>query len=209
MNTVSVKGILKGIKTQTRRIANPQPGCGVKDFYHRPDGLWQPLHLPKGVGVGIGLPIKCPYEIGQTVWVRETFSKYKETILTTDLAGRETAIITDKYIYKANDPIHKNEIVKWKPSRYMPRKAARLFLKITNIRIERIQEITPEDVEKEGVIIDYDYPLIGPCDADIQLRASEPFKELWDSINKKRGYGWDENPYVWVYDFEIINGGKK
>ena len=204
-NTEMVKAILAGNKTQTRRVFK-----NVNKYFKYKDTFCNHLWPGKRIGMSCSncwkeIIKKCPYEVGQTLWVRETW-KYDGTIHNGAIrykADNKLIRYTPKQL--GSYTIDGN----WKPSIFMPRKAARLFLKITNIRIERIQEITPEDVEKEGVIIDYDYPLIGPCDADIQLRASELFSELWDSINKKRGYGWDENPYVWVYDFEIINGGKK
>jgi len=80
----------------------------------------------------------------------------------------------------------------------MPKKAARLWLKVTKVRVERIGEITWDDAVAEG------WP--GPhADCDLYEGAVEWFKYLWDSLNKHRGYGWDTNPWVAAYDFERID----
>ncbi len=87
------------------------------------------------------------------------------------------------------------------------RKAARLFLKITGIRIEQIQDISQEDAKAEGVDgSEVMYPLNydGHRFDEGKILYRPGFIELWDSRNKKRGYGWDENPYVWVYDFKEL-----
>ena len=99
---------------------------------------------------------------------------------------------------------------KWKPSIYMPRTACRLTLEVTNVRVERVQDIREADAVAEGAPEPPAEPLSGnpamwPCD------YRESFRQLWDSINDKRGFGWDSNPWVWVVDFvkkegEHVNG---
>jgi hypothetical protein len=85
--------------------------------------------------------------------------------------------------------------LRWRPSIHMPRWAARLFLRVTDVRLERVQDITEEGAIAEGVRGDeHDW-------AD-QPTPSMCFSALWDSLNAKRGYGWDANPWVWVYKFE-------
>ena len=74
----------------------------------------------------------------------------------------------------------------------MPRAAARIFLRVTDVRVERLQEITDTDAHAEGMDSP-SYPII-------------QYKDLWDDLNAKRGCGWDSNPWVWVYAFERING---
>jgi hypothetical protein len=82
--------------------------------------------------------------------------------------------------------------VKWRPSIHMPKRAARLWLEITDVRVERVQDISEKDAVAEGV------GCFG-CDT-IQW-----FEDLWDSINAKRGYSWDSNPWVFVICFEVID----
>ena len=187
--TDMVQATLAGNKTNTRRVIKPQP----KHIQILINGKIE-TSFDGGFDCDVKY-IKCPYEIGQTVWVRETFCKF--------LAEH---VIGSKYVYKANIRFKDSENIRqeyikcgypyqWKSSRYMPRKAARLFLKITNIRIERIQDISVSDILKEGIPA-------APYKDTIALKMA--FVNLWDSINKKRGYGWDLNSYIWVYDFEVI-----
>ncbi len=175
--TDMVQATLAGNKTNIRRVIKPQP----KHIQILRNGKIE-TSFDGGFDCDVKY-IKCPYEIGQPLWVRETFS-----------------IDRNKYIYRANDIdiLQKEGMqLKWKSSRYMPRKAARLFLKITNIRIERIQDISQKDAKAEGVTKQY---IPCPPGEDYKLE----FSYLWDSINMKRGYGWDLNPHVWIYDFEVI-----
>jgi len=197
-NTEMVKSIIAGNKTQTRRIAK---GHFLNSEYE--PTLWSYMDLKRGCSCSGGSKMIinrfCPYEIGQTLWVRETF-----TI-------QEYPSGSYSYIYKADElsGIQKTGMMlKWKSSIYMPRKAARIFLKITNIRIERIQDISEEDAKAEGTeqFKDFGEVLI---DEPIIYDYRNSFIIVWDSINKKRGYRWDLNPYVWVYDFEIIKGVKE
>jgi len=85
------------------------------------------------------------------------------------------------------------------PSIFMPRKAARIFLRVTNVRVERVQDITSKECHKEGII---------PCinhERDHCCCAVLEFKKLWNSLNAKRGYGWDSNPWVWVIEFKRVD----
>ena len=94
--------------------------------------------------------------------------------------------------------VNNRDIVKWRPSIFMPREAARIFLRVTDVRAERLQDITEADAECEGVIARHDTACTGTS-------ARISFAELWDSINNKRGYGWDKNPWIWVISFERVN----
>jgi hypothetical protein len=122
-STPMVQAILDGKKTQTRRIVKPQP----QDVTHYEDGtvVWHPN------------VIKSPYEVGDVLWVRETFfcTKYYE----------HTPLFKDKgkYVYKATENFI--GLHKWKPSLFMPKKACRLFLHVKNIRVELLQDISEQD----------------------------------------------------------------
>jgi len=91
---------------------------------------------------------------------------------------------------------------KWRPSIHMPRWASRITLEVTAVRVERVQNITPEDCQAEGVRCEQHYEGIGnPCD---EVRLLHAFQDLWNSINAKRGFGWDANPWVWVVGFKRL-----
>jgi hypothetical protein len=90
--------------------------------------------------------------------------------------------------------------IKWRPSIHMPRWASRINLEVTNIRVEMVQDIPDGDISEEGIRcpIGYlDYP-------ELTDMAENSFRDLWNSINKKRGFGWDENPWVWVVEFRRV-----
>lgn len=174
-STEMVKAIKAGNKTQTRRVMKPQPE--KKLLQSNVDLSWFIPEIDYGIGYKVGKTIKCPYQVGQTLWVRETFTYLQGIII-------YKADFTKKDLDIIGMPI-------WKPSIFMPRKAARLFSKVNNIRVERVQDITQKDIYKEGI-----------PETSYYFRNS--FIRLWDSINEKRGYGWDRNPCVWVYDFEVI-----
>ncbi len=90
-------------------------------------------------------------------------------------------------------PAQKESWTKWKPSIHMFRKDSRILLEITDIRVERVQDISRVNACAEGVA--NNYPGI-----DTILT----FHKLWDTINAKRGYGWEVNPWVWVIEFKIL-----
>jgi len=203
-STEMVQAILNGSKTQTRRVVKPQPkhhydnNCKKPGWFDTGGNRW----ACKGCGGEIkpftgGSKIRAPYQPGDIVWVRETWLK--------NAPGGVT-----KYFYKADK--HPEEVIgqmnafgyKWRPSIHMPRKAARLFLRVKNVRVERLQDITEADAIAEGIRqVDsrkwessfrlgwFDSPILA-------------FKQLWDSINAKRGFGWEINPWVWVIDFEVM-----
>ena len=86
----------------------------------------------------------------------------------------------------------------------MPREAARLFLKVTDVRVERLQEISRIDARAEGM----GYLMENGGEPYIYSTFIDSFRYLWDNLNAKRGYGWEQNPWVWVYEFERVNHGK-
>jgi len=223
-STPMVQAIQKLIKTMTRRLN------GLKEINKNPDqwSLDAEEYSPNGYVVTFVnsntkqyLNIKCPREVGDILWVRETWQEVynpehetKHTPITdlisnwddipktkfTDNTGWNTEAF---YVYKASDIKYVvDNFLLWRPSIFMPRTAARLFLKVTNIRVERLQDITDEDCEAEGV-----RPSV---DGDARdWRESEngwhrTYRQLWDSLNKTRGYGWDLNPWVWVIEFERV-----
>ncbi len=169
-NTDMVRAILDGRKSVTRRAVKPQPPEGVKALYQdsRP-GYWRSL------GEDVWVEIRAPYQTSETLYVREAFAK-----------------MPYGYVYRADgdEPEGWDCDDRWRPSIHMPKEAARLFLRVTNVRVERLQRITLADAYAEGV--------------EIPTR----FYELWDSTIKKADlprYGWETNPWVWVIEFERIS----
>lgn len=152
-STEMVRAILDGRKTQTRRVIKPQPKYELR----LKDSRWHeysenPL-ADSQVGSPWGHEYKCPWLIGDILWVRETWADLRGMGFGNDPK-------TDKpwnFAYKADikpgsdsDRARIDYGVKWKPSIYMPREAARLFLRVKNVRVERLQDITRMDCQAEG-----------------------------------------------------------
>lgn len=180
-STEMVRAILKGQKTQTRRVIKPQPPDGVGRI--RGPELYEPAKVDRNGELVPGEPVygvyddwgewgaKFPYgQPGDVLWVRETWCN----------AG------VFGYVYRATDSLPVSVKGGWRPSIHMPREAARLFLLIKNVRVERLQDITEEDARAEGAI---------------GIEPISVFMNLWNSINGKR-YPWESNPWVWVIEFE-------
>lgn len=181
-----IRAILNGTKTQTRRIA-------------KSIGIAQGIgHVCNGSDNIRDWPQFCPYgKPGDRLWVRETFLQ--------DSNG---------FIYRADGDFEGNSKILggWMPSIYMPRKASRITLKITNIRVERLQDISWNDAIAEGVYDDgkacvCEQPLdfvrsCGNCGGRL-IDAIDLYKQLWESINEKGS--WDLNPWVWVIEFKRID----
>ena len=106
------------------------------------------------------------------------------------------------------------EFIKWRPSILMPKTMARIWLEVKIVRVERVQDISEDDAMAEGITTDIlpacgDHPdlqcyVTMPDDNHAYPTAQEAFEKLWNSINKKRGFGWDVNPWVWVVEFEKV-----
>ena len=186
-----VQAILAGKKTQTRRVIKPRYDNSVFEFYKDIFCEAEPptpsVKLPNGMmrhKVRAFVPCKQRYAVGDILWVRETWSP---NIFSP--AARHIPENT-KFVYKADayrgNPFY-DYVTQWKPSIHMPKAAARLFLRVTRVRVERIRDIVPNDVMAEGGF----YNL-------------SQFKDLWNIINAKGGFGWEDNPWVWVYEFERV-----
>ena len=170
-NSEMVKAILDGRKTVTRRPIKPRPPAhcflGSEDEGHTFDFLCGKNR--DGVFVDWVVSVVAPFVPGDVLWVRECWAKDS---------------FTDGYIYPT-------EIVgagqKWRPSIHMPKDAARIFLRVTSVRAEKLQEIDDSGVVAEG------------------LEIGCFFDDLWNSTIKpadRLTYGWDSNPWVWVIEFE-------
>jgi hypothetical protein len=201
-----VRAILAGDKTVTRRIVLPQP----------PENMWYSV-LDGNASVFFNenneedcdwwpedAAIKCPYgKKGDLLWVRETFCKPQLHPLAPTPSWIEPGKI---YYYRSDYSGGDVPELKWKPSIHMPRCASRLMLEVTDVRVERVQEITEEDARAEGLKINRYGVWHWNDESGVGGKgARQTFEILWDLINKKRGYGWDANPWVWVGAFTIKN----
>lgn len=185
-NTDMVRSILDGLKGATRRI--------VKGFIPD-DAIWgYTAFTPKGYISCRGTFadeygekfFKLPCEPGDILYVRETWSEW-----------------TDGYLYKAwTSPFPqpgKSSVMKWHPSIHMPKEAARIWLKVKDVRVERLSDITPQEAWKEGARCSCMSP-VPDCAGN-----KTAFIDIWNSTIKKSDldrYGWDANPWVWVIEFE-------
>jgi len=166
------------------------PPLDWEQFYN---DTWKPWKWDTDRGESIAK--FCPYgEPGDTLWVRETFSH-----------NGLSSMNGGQLFYKANEQYGKYTGIIWKPSIHMPRAAARIFLRITDIRIERLNDISEEDAIAEGIAIEDDGHMCwhyGYKDFRFIL-PEESFESLWESISGKDS--WESNPWVWVISFEKIN----
>jgi hypothetical protein len=201
-----VRAILEGRKTRTRRVIKPgkyfRTQC--KWYGPHPNGGWWGVDMPDGItpnqygvlaGNEMGFP--CPYGVqGDRLWVRETWRPCECQRCNANFSHGALPIHEAEYRSDGNDPHG------WRPSIHMPRWASRITLEVVKVRVERVQEISLNDCESEGS----GYCLNG--NYEFSLKDEVPyhanFRRLWDSINAKRGYGWDVNPWVWVVEFKVI-----
>jgi len=195
-----VRAILEDRKWQTRRLnglkkINESPDSWIlettTDIYY---GAFTALLAPSNHRMSDKAEIiKCPFgALGDRLWVRETFQEY-----------RWDGIRQSNIRYRADHP-GLTTTIPWKPSIHMFRWASRITQEITGLRIERLQEISLLDIIAEGVV---PLPLTeetNPKPRDGRI-IRERFRTLWDSLNAKRGYGWDVNPWVWVIEFKRID----
>lgn len=203
-NTEMVRAIQGGTKTITRRVLkNQDPERAFNyDYVNDTDGIAREVDLICDMGNNVleAMVNKIPYFVGDILYVRETWCKGK-------FRGEE-----EQYYYRADNKIPHCE---WHPSIHMPKEAARIFLRVANVRVERLQDITEEQAIHEGIdphmllsnragtITEYRIP--GTCDEC--PTAWGAFIHLWNSTVKKSDlakYGWAANPWVWVIEFERI-----
>lgn len=210
-STPMVQAILKGRKTMTRRVIK-------LPNWAKPIGL---EYLGSGKLGAAGKRtdqlsiIFSKYMPGTILWVRETWCH--DTFMTcvggtTEAPWYENIPIDYKFRYYADDPEYAYQHdQRWKPSIHMPRKAARIFLKVIDVRAERLQSITAEDCIAEGITLEWSenmpkpsYHSLAYSEKVVKPAFVKAFRELWDSLNEKRGFGWEKNPFVWVYEFERV-----
>ena len=186
-NSDMVRAILDGRKTVTRRVVKPQPETNLLEWLQQGGGR------------------KSPYNVDDILYVREIWAKLSDWIDVDPDVG-----VFDGYIYKADwdNSAKKTERPKWTPSIHMPKEAARIFLRVTNVSVAKLQDITAAEAIAEGAKDPYNYQTDEWYDWHKNLSDKyeiAAFAGLWEStINPKDldKYGWDANPWVWVIEFE-------
>jgi hypothetical protein len=183
-NCGMVRAILAGHKTQTRRVVKRTAICTDKDTYgDDPNIYWHG---------DFGTRTPAPFgNAGDRLWVREAW-KVEQYF---DLLKPSEIPFGAAVQYAATDHLF---VGKRRPSIFMPRWASRITLEINNVRIEPLQAISRGDAMAEGCPFpNLNGPEVGKTD------PVEWFRNLWDSINEKGGYGWHSNPLVWVVEFKL------
>ena len=205
-STPMVQAIRKGTKKQTRRIVNPQPTKGLHTFISPStvlDGSDRTTWIYSDKESSNCIEVKCPYgQPGDVLWVRETWFSTRF-----DCNELLDCGITSHIRFKADnnyDP--KKDCIgrSWKPSIHMPKSAARIWLKITNVRLEQLQDISRDDARAEGIERD---PVSKTryknyVDGTTTYNERTSFYSLWESINGEESLL--SNPFVWVIEFEEI-----
>jgi hypothetical protein len=189
-STPMVKALLEGRKSMTRRIFKNviKKYAGYRNqVAELLDDSREPLSEKEFYEV------YSPYFKDDILWVREAWCKQfdgagDEIEYRADWANKDTKIMNELNSYGFECP-------RWRPSIFIPRKAARIFLKVESVRVERLQGITTADAIKEGM----PESMTGASDYSIRC-----FHSLWDTLDAKRGFGWDKNPWVWVIEFKRI-----
>lgn len=204
-NTEMVQAILDGRKTVTRRVMKPQPLHYTGRRYIFADEC-----CPKKWEDCDNIIETYQYQPGDTLYIRETWSFLPcvECMDEGPTCNMDPVVYDDGdcesegcFVYKASHP--RPERVSWTPSIHMPREAARICLKVTDVRVERLQDIDDEGAKAEGA--NWKNGKHVGFEEKLQCSAIERFAEIWDSTIKKddlESYGWDANPWVWVIEFE-------
>lgn len=192
-NTEMVRAILDGRKSCTRRIVKPQQLVGLlpdkckngvpEEFLKEKKFMFKPYCNMTDIEL-INTAYKAPYQLGDILYVRETWKNAPNGY----------------YYYEDWQRDDIADVTKWKPSIHMPKEAARIWLKVTDVRVERLQEIDGKEILEEGV-----NSLVHPDAFYFDMNQRELFESVWNSTIKKSDldrYGWDANPWVWVIEFE-------
>ena len=229
-NTDMVRAILDGRKTQTRRAVKypngyvtGRPGWGPQGFDDAVGGYW--FNVVRAQKTATADVVRSPYNPGDILYVRETWSLIRPS----DSPARYVYKATDRYPFGLDGYIVK---FRWHPSIHMPKEAARLFLRVKNVRVERLQEIDGLGAFDEGAVAEAPKGCFEPkkpsgydswddqkkreyvsgiaragyiARLEFADRLVKEFARIWDGTIKatdRERYGWDANPWVWVIEFE-------
>lgn len=212
-NTEMVRAILESRKSCTRRVVKPQQFIGMlpdkckngapEEFLKEKKLMFKPYCDMTDIEL-INTAYKAPYQTGDILYVRETWEYFECCCCEGDEHGncyrepQQSALNKSCgcYMYRATDEIYGD--ARWHPSIHMPKEAARIWLKVTDVRVERLQDIDGKGCVKEGI---EEEPLKYVGDEFVKGM----FHDLWDSTIKKSDldrYSWDANPWVWIIEFE-------
>jgi len=194
-----VRAIMEGRKTQTRRVMNRQPH---PDFLKR--GLVEATPQKDGVRFfmadGMSELVKCPFGVpGDHLYVRETWAV--STAYDSYHGSLSRHVHNVAYRAGGGFNFEFNDRGRWRPSIHMPRWASRLTLEITEVRVQRLQDISEEDAKAEGVERKLLYDPANPDTVAYSYRMT--FADLWDDINGKK-FPWSGNFWVWAISFRRI-----
>lgn len=208
-----VQAILEGRKTQTRRPVKPQPPANTQRMYPEAgadfvgqSGRWYAEYLNAGRPWTDGALYRCPYgKPGDRLWVREAWKCDSESVTAGfmwhyGLTYRADGSGKMERFAKRREDAYQRDRDGWRPSIHMPRWASRLTLEVVSVRVERVQDITEDDIRAEGVVCSdcvSASPRWGHCCCRLLFRV------LWSQIYDANGYGWDANPWVWVVEFRV------
>lgn len=223
-----VKATLLGLKTMTRRVINlsePWTHDKIDSWRLNDNGLWNAYNYSVSRSdTPVLANVPCPYgKPGDRLWGRETWAPegdagacWMKAGIPDYFAGKLRGWLD--YPYKLDRVIDPPTKMIWRPSIFMPRWASRISLEVTEVRIERLQDISEADAIAEGVEKNWIGP--DPCPPEYAdewmnygsgeddfpcFSAVDSFKSLWDSINGKRGHAWESNPWLWVVEFKVID----
>lgn len=214
MGPESVRAILDGRKTQTRRVVNKK---ALERFKFSPSGellgSFNESHPDWEIYPTID---DAPYKVGDRLWVRETYCTVMGGPpfgLCFYRADSESIVIETQYGTQYMSP-------DWKSPMFMPKAMSRIMLEVTNIRVERVQDICWDDCIREGICSltlpenlgnQELYEWLEKKSAPRPLIKSiedlkESYRVAWNDLNAKRGYPWESNPWVWVISFKLSEG---
>ena len=223
-STDMVKAILDGRKTQTRRVIKPAKTSATAKYFDPEENNWP-------IDQGTGKKLLCPYgQIGDRLWVREAHKlemvlgeqgeKWVKCSYRFDMENdggvrwfrwADLPLATQRKLVKIKT------WNKWRPARFMYKFLACIWLEITAVRVERLQEIDYFGARAEGILsFNADHPdptndgmgyNRGASGLPMRYDSTVAFMDLWNSLNAKRGYGWEVNPWVWVIEFNLASKG--
>lgn len=228
-NAEMVRAILDGRKTQTRReiklkldiaclattydwatslAANHYQGLTEEQIQQKAESLRGVIH-PVILGNGQMVSIICPHgKPGDRIWVRETFCPVDDTQYGGErwVDYRATPKLEASHPAGWDSAPNDAEALKWRPSIHMPRWASRILLEITNVRVERLNSISQEDAKAEGMELTGWRPTYSDPDSGGEVWTPyDNFAQLWESIYGEES--WKANPWVWVIEFKLVEGG--
>lgn len=225
-----VRAILDGHKTQTRRVMKPWPGYQSEwltmDVLHRSPTCYLAV-VDGDFGVQMQHPlagqtvdgiendsmspltwVRLPYAPGERLWVREAWrtSRAYDDLAPSEMGGEEPVNYEADGALQTWGWADHFDAGRFRPGMFMPRWSSRLTLAVADVRVQRLQEISEADARAEGVLWVPGHGEITTADLhegySNYLNCVQGFEVLWDSLNAKRGYGWDANPWVCAITFK-------